>query len=803
MKKIVSVLLTVAMLLSACALCFTGCAKEETSEEVIGGIQEGQNNAASTLVMWVVTEDGTDDKQAQEVAKQMATITKSKYKTNLIIRYLTMDEYYTELEKAILENERLLQIKTLAETVAKATKKANTDVTGAFKNGNITEDEKAGRFFTFLSDAIKEVNAVVTGTHYDEEFKGVSFYEDEETDELEEFLIEIVGQLVGYDIADQMLEQRDTLIAVMQNELANPPAPEETKKGYIAMTQEAIDMMERLFDLTEEHKEEFEEAEDEEEKEEEEEEEDDEDTIIRDENGNMIVDTTIYPEVEDHQVDIVYISGYDKYTEYIENEWLLGLDAEIKTIKSYVSTSLLNAVKQENVTYAIPNNNIIGEYTYMLIDKTLFDKYYYTGQVKDVHGVSDVADFIEDIAKYEPDVLPINGDVDYCMSLLAHYWSINPENLAIDPGKFSVLGYAYGPDDVVTRGSVALKFDNLLANENYIESLTNLKEFEFAGYFGTPEEGQKSAISFVTGDASLVEDYEKDNYVVVVDYPKAADEDIYENMFGVCAYTSDLKKSMQIITLMNTDVEFRNLFQYGIEGVNYTLDNNGVAHKTSANAYNMDIAKTGNQFIAYVPEGMNVEVWEYAKQQNRESQVNPLLGFDFNNELTSDEEDFLSEEAKTAKDVFYYVETMDTELLKHVNELSAKAWEEIQACTDIDTLEDTINKWYKEVAKDQQIMSAMNFKMIEPKLDSETGLPLEKAPDDYSVDNVVYTVTQTKTRVTEEVRELEDGTTEIIEMTSKYFLVTKTFNPYQVYFRWMKANNYLTPELAALDTPAQ
>ena len=64
----------------------------------------------------------------------------------------------------------------------------------------------------------------------------------------------------------------------------------------------------------------------------------------------------------------------------------------------------------------------------------------------------------------------------------------------------------------------------------------------------------------------------------------------------------------------------------------------------SGNAYNMDISKTGNEFIAYVPEGMNVDVWEYAKQQNRESQVNPLLGFAFENELDSQEEDFLSEE---------------------------------------------------------------------------------------------------------------------------------------------------------------
>ena len=32
--------------------------------------------------------------------------------------------------------------------------------------------------------------------------------------------------------------------------------------------------------------------------------------------------------------------------------------------------------------YAIPNNNIIGEYTYMLLDKELMDKYSQQGYIK-------------------------------------------------------------------------------------------------------------------------------------------------------------------------------------------------------------------------------------------------------------------------------------------------------------------------------------------------------------------------------------------------------------------------------------
>ena len=194
-------------------------------------------------------------------------------------------------------------------------------------------------------------------------------------------------------------------------------------------------------------------------------------------------DEDAFPEVPDYQVDILYMSGYDRYVEYIDNKWLSSLTSELngdaKSITNYVPASLLNAVRYKGSAYAIPNNNIIGEYTYMLVDKTLVNRYYYTAafEKNEIHSIVDLADFLEDIYNYEYDggngVVPINGDVNYCMSLLAHYWDINPDTYALT-GNFSVLGYAYKNTDSINRGSVALKFDNLLTDETYINSLKNL-----------------------------------------------------------------------------------------------------------------------------------------------------------------------------------------------------------------------------------------------------------------------------------------------------------------------------------------
>jgi hypothetical protein len=234
-KRVISFVLSLIMLLSACVLCFTGCTPQEEPAE---NTNAAQNNEAATLVMWCVTEnekvlneagelvfDEETEAQMKEVVKQMTAITQSQLKTKLIVKYLTMEEYYEKLEEA------------LAWQQAQAEAEAEKD-----KNNKNDKNDKE-----------------------------------------EEVL------------------------------------PEE-------------------------------------------EEEDSE--IKYDEDGNPIIDTTNYPELTEeqlqYQVDILYLSGYDKYMDYIsgygksskelgpdDKKWLASLNSELsgnaKKISNFVSGSLLNA----------------------------------------------------------------------------------------------------------------------------------------------------------------------------------------------------------------------------------------------------------------------------------------------------------------------------------------------------------------------------------------------------------------------------------------------------------------------------
>ena len=75
---------------------------------------------------------------------------------------------------------------------------------------------------------------------------------------------------------------------------------------------------------------------------------------------------------------------------------------------------------------------------------------------------------------------------------------------------------------------------------------------------------------------------------------------------------------MEIIAYLSTNAEFRNLLQYGIEGENYTFhttkDAAGKEHvyvrETETNKYKMNLAYTGNMFIAYPNSAASVMAWE-------------------------------------------------------------------------------------------------------------------------------------------------------------------------------------------------
>ena len=406
--------------------------------------------------------------------------------------------------------------------------------------------------------------------------------------------------------------------------------------------------------------------------------------IVTDENG-MYRDN--YPVALANQVDIIYIgdvkdgqgnllmSGQKMYDELRAGDWLVPLDDAIKgdakKLKEFVSPTLLSAVQEQGVTYAIPNNNVIGNYTYMCLNKKLMDRYSLQGYIArgSIKGFANeyVYQFIDQIGRYESSkVLPIDATYEECLAKLAFYWNINLDDYSINNEQFSIFGTPLF-DLQPSRGQNAVGVQSLFENEEFTTHYLALNEYRLEERYRFTENGEdlSEEVAFFSDevDKSTIEEYgirflssEEDGfviengigtyqgaeyYLIPIKYPTATAEDIYGNMFAVAKTTLSSDRSMQIITYLNTNQEIRNLLQYGIEGQHYTVKSTEtvgdekvkvIERKAdkNGNEYVMDIYATGNAFLAYLEADpkLDTAIWVNGKEQNRNSLVEPMLGFD-------------------------------------------------------------------------------------------------------------------------------------------------------------------------------
>ncbi len=412
-----------------------------------------------------------------------------------------------------------------------------------------------------------------------------------------------------------------------------------------------------------------------------------------------------YPDERENQLDIIWLSGYDKLIEYIEADQLQRLDEELssssKKLKQYIYTGALDAVKTAGSgTYAIPNNTVIGEYTYLLLNKSLVDKYKYSPS--DLTSVVKCADFLADVSKYEPDVLPVVGELPVT---LTKYWSIDPDTLEVDHDKFNVIGH--GISDMATLGSM-FNFTGLfgtnaeLANtSDYAKQLIAIRTYKDLGYITEDTSTTKEyAMRVVKGGGELVEVYGDDFYMNVIESPRAGYEDIFGNMLGVSTYTRSLKRSMEIITYLNTNSDLRNILQYGVEDVHYELDEDGLLHRLN-DRYMMDINKTGNVFMAYPEEGMPKNVWDYGKSQNTDAKTLMTLGLRFK------EDDFTSSDDENALEKL-------RSAIRAVNEYSAEIEQKLMNAQSVEELEAVMRDVASKFGTDPNIKAITNSSAQNP-----------------------------------------------------------------------------------------
>ena len=340
-----------------------------------------------------------------------------------------------------------------------------------------------------------------------------------------------------------------------------------------------------------------------------------EETII----NELGISVKQYPEVGENQMDIFLVMGYENYLDMIDKDYIQMLDSELngtsKILKQYIYPTYLELANQFG-TYAIPNNHPVGEYEYLLVNKELVEKYDY--DIDDLGTFVKCGDFIKDIGNQNLDgVIPLLAPVEAANMV---YWGTENNEWSLVASQLSN----------VTKYNSKVTPRDIFTNSTYTNTVLLMKELEEMGYVGdgTLDEEEKFAVGIISGDLSTIDEYKDEYYYSVYKAPMFTKEDIYGAMFAVSTFSKSLERSMEIITYLNTNEEFRTVLQYGVEGVHwdYTNDTEETIEIISDD-YQMNLLYTGNVYMTYPGEGRSMDEWDIGKQKNLDAICDPYIGF--------------------------------------------------------------------------------------------------------------------------------------------------------------------------------
>ena len=337
---------------------------------------------------------------------------------------------------------------------------------------------------------------------------------------------------------------------------------------------------------------------------------------------------TLYPEATS-PIDIIMIADREMYDYLDEKGYLLSIANKLSTdfpqFKQFIYPTFFDQL--QTITgdiKAIPNNNVLAQYTYLVVNKDIADKYDF--DVDLVDNYADLSDFLASVKANET-VAPMATEPD-ALGIYTYF----EDGVAVGTYADPIYGFS------IAEGT---NFDiqNLFDIPEYQAHLALMQEYKTNGYI--VEGAEDFAVTVVKGDASVTEEYADDNYLKVIQNPFVSSDEIFNGMMAVSSYTSDEKRALQVIELFTTDSEAKNLLQYGIE---YDGDNDDVANYKVVKVekedgsvalsierlnhdYMMNNAYTGNVYMGYPEEGQSVDAWTYYKQTNLDSALDPFSYF--------------------------------------------------------------------------------------------------------------------------------------------------------------------------------
>ncbi|TCM97776.1 putative aldouronate transport system substrate-binding protein [Paenibacillus sp. BK033] len=301
-----------------------------------------------------------------------------------------------------------------------------------------------------------------------------------------------------------------------------------------------------------------------------------------------------------------------------------------KGIVEALGPDYANAAQINGKTYAVPTVRDLAQSYGFYLNKNLADKY--NLDLSKVKTLDDVEPILKTVKENEPNMIPM----------------VNATN-ASPLSSFSTRDSLGDDMGVLLNNGQDLKVVNWFESEEYAAELKKMREWYLAGFIAkdavTVKESKSEIIKAGKGAGSLAvmkpgfnvqESRQSGTPIISVEMlpPVAKTSTVTNIMWGIARNSQNPEKAMQFLNLMYTDKEVVNLLDWGIEGKHYVkVSDNVIDYPQGVNASNVGYAGTGwlfgNQFLSYVFNGDDEQLWEKMKAFNAGAIKSKALGFTF------------------------------------------------------------------------------------------------------------------------------------------------------------------------------
>lgn len=344
------------------------------------------------------------------------------------------------------------------------------------------------------------------------------------------------------------------------------------------------------------------------------------------------------------KLDLIVVGSPFGFSSQVSRGQLLPLDELLEknggNIRKALDPVYLNASKVDGKVYGVTPVRDLATANGFTMRKDLADKHGIdTSAIKTLDDVEAALKIIKD---NEPDITPLIPSGAGFSFLTSYSWHDGLSN-----GMGVLPGYDNG-----------LKLVNSIESPEYAALLKRMRNWYEAGYTLKDAATNKSsqielmkadrAFGYLSKlkpgfDAQESRSIGKEMISATLSDPVSMTDHVLNIMWGIPRQTENPEASMKFLDLMYGDAELVNLLDWGIEGKHYVkVSDNVIKYPEGVtmltNGYNLNMSWLfGNQFLSYVFESEDPDIWQKMKEFNEQAIKSKAMGFTMNPESVKTE----------------------------------------------------------------------------------------------------------------------------------------------------------------------